>query len=248
MKQLAPQTVGVAPSLGAAGWMAVGRHVAIIRTVAAGRVLVAIADLENLKNRVGKRFATGTPGSGNDRTIGSLLAHRRGSHRTGRRGSSTTTLAAVSGYTERKSSAGTDRVMATLTIKNVPRAKNVPRPRRRPWSATMSRRRQRRNPPNRPPPNRSPKLPLEKRLPHDPPPPPQRSASPPNRSPQLLPELPPPKRWPHESDQLPERSHPPLPKLDVRFCACVRACCSWFAQLVLPEDDCQLFPLAERCC
>jgi hypothetical protein len=110
MKQLAPQTVGVSPRLGAAGWMAVGRHVAIIRTVAAGRVLVAIADLENLKNRVGKRFATGTPGAGNDRTIGSLLAHRRGSHRTGRRGSSTITLAAIRGSTERKSAAATNYI------------------------------------------------------------------------------------------------------------------------------------------
>src|SRR5262245_30613819 len=112
--------------------MAVGRHVPIIGTIATGGVLIAVTHFENLENRVGKRFATGTPGAGNDRTIGSLLAHRRGSYRTGRRGSSTNTLAAVRGYTERKSSARANRVMATLTIKNVLRAKNVPRPHHRP--------------------------------------------------------------------------------------------------------------------
>src|SRR5215813_11998555 len=106
MKQLAPQTVGVAPRLVAAGWMAIGRHVPIIGTVTTGGVLIAVTHFENLANRVGKRFATGTPGAGNDRAIGSLLAHRRGSHRTGRRGSSTVTLAAVDGSPERKSAAG----------------------------------------------------------------------------------------------------------------------------------------------
>ena len=126
MKQLAPQTVGVAPGLGAAGWMAVGRHVPIIGTVATGGVLIAVTHFENLQNRVGKRFATGTPGAGNDRTIGSLLVHRRGSHRTGRRNSSTVSLAAIHESTERKSSTGQVRVMATLYIKNIPRSRNVP--------------------------------------------------------------------------------------------------------------------------
>src|SRR5262249_6667763 len=117
MKQLAPQTVGVAPGLGAAGWMAVGRHVPIIGSVATGGVLIAVTHFENLKNRVGKRFAAGTPSAGNDRTIGSLLAHRRGSHRTGRRSSSTVSLAAMHESTERKSSAGQVRAMATLYIR-----------------------------------------------------------------------------------------------------------------------------------
>src|SRR5215471_1129277 len=126
MKQLAPQTVGVAPGLGAAGWMAVGRHVPIIGSVATGGVLIAVTHFENLKNRVGKRFATGTPSAGNDRTIGSLLVHRRGSHRTGRRGSSTVSLAAMHQSTERKSSTGQVRVMATLYIRNISRSRNVP--------------------------------------------------------------------------------------------------------------------------
>ncbi len=92
MEELAPETVGVAAGLGAARQVALGGHVAVVRTLAARGVLIAVTDVEDLQGRVGKRLTAWAPGTGNDRTIGRGLAHRRGPFGTGRRRSCAATL------------------------------------------------------------------------------------------------------------------------------------------------------------
>ena len=94
MKELAPEPVGVATGLGAAGQMALGGHDLVVRSLATGGVLIAVAEVENLQSRVGKRLTAGTPGTGDDGTIGQGLAHDRGQDETRRRRSSDFSLAA----------------------------------------------------------------------------------------------------------------------------------------------------------
>ena len=83
MEELAPETVGVAAGFRAAGEMALGGHVAVIRAVAAGGVLVAVTNIEDLKSRICQRLAAGAPSPGHGRAIGEVLAHRRGPCGTG---------------------------------------------------------------------------------------------------------------------------------------------------------------------
>ena len=78
MEQLAPETVGVAAGFGATGEIALRGHGAVIDATAAGQVLIAVPEVEDLKSRVGERLTAGTPGAGNKGTIGKLLAHRWG--------------------------------------------------------------------------------------------------------------------------------------------------------------------------
>ena len=78
MEELAPETVGVAASFGAAGEVTFRGHGAVIDAIAAGQVLITISEVEDLKSRVGERLTAGTPGAGNKGTIGKLLAHRWG--------------------------------------------------------------------------------------------------------------------------------------------------------------------------
>lgn len=104
VEQPAPKTIGVAARFGAAGEVAIQRHAAVSRAVAAGRVLIAITYIEDLEGRIGKRLTAGTPRAGNDRTIGKVLAHDRDPHGTRRRCPSAVSLAATPGTHRRKSS------------------------------------------------------------------------------------------------------------------------------------------------
>ena len=94
MEELAPEPVGVATRLGAAGQVALGGHDLVVRSLATGGVLLAVAEVENLQGRVGKRLTAGTPGTGDDGTIGQVLAHDRGQDETRKRRSSDFSLAA----------------------------------------------------------------------------------------------------------------------------------------------------------
>ena len=96
VEQSAPKTIGVAARFGTAGEVAIQRHAAVVRAVAAWRVLLAITDIEDLEGRIGKRLTAGAPGAGNNGTIGEVLAHRRGPHGTGRRRPSATSVTATS--------------------------------------------------------------------------------------------------------------------------------------------------------
>ena len=75
MEQLAPETVGVAPGFGAAGEVALRGHGVVIETAAAGQVLIAVSEVEDLESRIGERLTAGAPGAGNKGTVGKLLAH-----------------------------------------------------------------------------------------------------------------------------------------------------------------------------
>ena len=103
MEKLAPEAVGVAAGFGAAGEIVLRRHADVIETAAGGRVLIAVPEVEDLEGRIGQRLTAGAPGAGNKGTIGKLLAHRRGSRGTRRRGSSAVTLAPLPRIERRKS-------------------------------------------------------------------------------------------------------------------------------------------------
>ena len=75
MEQLAPETVGVAPGFGAAGEIALRGHGAVVDAAAAGQVLIAVSEVEDLESGIGERLTAGAPGAGDKRTIGKLLAH-----------------------------------------------------------------------------------------------------------------------------------------------------------------------------
>src|SRR5262249_34648515 len=94
VEELAPEPVGVATGFGAAGQVALGGHDLIVRSLATGGVLLAVAEVENLQSRVGKRLTAGTPSTGDDGTIGQVLAHDRGQDETRRRRPSDFSLAA----------------------------------------------------------------------------------------------------------------------------------------------------------
>jgi hypothetical protein len=53
VEKLAPKTVGVAAGLDAPGKVPIQHHAAVIRAGAAGRVLIAIADIEDFEGRIG---------------------------------------------------------------------------------------------------------------------------------------------------------------------------------------------------
>ena len=100
VEQSAPKTIGVAARFGTAGEVAIQGHAAVVRAVAAWRVLLAITYIEDLEGRIGKRLTAGAPRAGNDRTIGKVLAHDRDPHGTRRRCPSAVSLAAPPIHTE----------------------------------------------------------------------------------------------------------------------------------------------------
>src|SRR5215475_9916190 len=106
VEQLAPETVGVAAGLGAARGVVLRGDGGVVEAVAARKVLVAVADVEELKGGIGERLAPGTPGAGDGGAIESLLAHRRGPRGTRRRDPSVATLAPSPGVHGRKSYTG----------------------------------------------------------------------------------------------------------------------------------------------
>ncbi len=83
MEEFTPEAVRVAAGFGAPREVTFRRHGLVVRAITAGDVLVAVPDIEDLKGRVGKRLAAGAPRTGDNGTIGKVLAHRRGPHGTG---------------------------------------------------------------------------------------------------------------------------------------------------------------------
>jgi hypothetical protein len=100
MEELAPKAIGVAAGFGATGEMGVRGHVLVVASVASGRVLIAVAHVEDFESRIGKRLTAGTPGTSDDRTIGQVLGHDSGSFGTRRRNPSAITLTVTAGFAE----------------------------------------------------------------------------------------------------------------------------------------------------
>jgi len=75
MEQLTPEAVGVAAGFGAAGEVALRGHGVVIEAAAAGQVLIAVSEVEDLESGIGERLTARAPGASNKRTIGKLLAH-----------------------------------------------------------------------------------------------------------------------------------------------------------------------------